>query len=286
MTIGNKSSTGAPPSASDIHHKRSLLRKVQVNPTYATSQLLVYWDPTDLGPFLGFNVYRTQSPVTYEGVSPLNGSPLKVLYFLDKQVPVTAAHFYYTVTGIHMDGTEIQLDEPVTLLDGSSSGRRITTISPYRIFREFVRRKSLIQQNTGDSVLLLVRLQAGQRCPSCFNGEYEQSSRKDCIDCYGTSWKGGYELVSDVSVSFRSNQETLRLLAQGLTLDAMPDFWLPPYPLIRNGDVLVKKSGLRYQIDNVDYNYCQGVLTEMSGKYIQLPLTDPVYGFDLVADFS
>lgn len=93
-----------------------------------------------------------------------------------------------------------------------------------------------------------------ERCPTCYEamGEiaevYGQPSKNKCLDCFGTSFEGGFKALivrpAIFSDSDESESVTKRGLAhpQTLSIDSTPDF------RIRTGDYCFRATGERYYL--------------------------------------
>lgn len=93
-----------------------------------------------------------------------------------------------------------------------------------------------------------------ERCPTCYEsmGEiaevYGQPSKNKCLDCFGTTFEGGFKalIVRPAIFSDSDENETLtkRGLAhpQSLSIDSTPDF------RIRTGDYCFRATGERYYL--------------------------------------
>ena len=256
--------------------------RVWVESSLEHGRLVVYWTPkpfdTNRYP-TGWNVYRAISPDMAVGspqVEKLTSSPVAIPMFIDSSVDTrVAAHWYYLVTEVFSNGEELRLDKPVTL-NQWFGGEDRETLSPVRIYREFKRRKHIVLDRTAERVDFLVRRRAGTRC-SCYQTDYESILDSKCKQCYGTGWVRGYELLRSVKCRILSITEVLKLQPKGLVFDSKPKAWLVDFPIARNGDVIVRRNGERYEIDQVDPVIHQGVLTEQNFSLVSLPEMHPIY---------
>lgn len=275
---------------SDARAFKSLTNKrVWVERPFDRNELDVYWLPPvfrrDIHP-KGYNVYRSQCPLPVIGQDNVEG-PLNTLglvtvtMFQDTTVDVYSPEvWYYIVTQVLEDGREVAIEEPVTIHNylHNPLGRRTKTISMPRVFLEYKRRKHIILSNDAEYVDILMRRQSGTRC-SCYDPSYESAGNSACPDCYGVGWDGGYVSLRDVLMRVYSVKETLERQPDGLKLKSNPTGWLVDFPILRAGDVVVRKNGERLEISNVDFNIHQGILTEQGFDLFLYEPTHPVYGF-------
>lgn len=263
---------------------------VRVESPLRQNELDIYWTPrhgnNDRYP-VGYNVYRLTAP-QFTPATPnavkLNTAVVTVAMYRDTTVDTQRhSHPYYVVTEVFADGSELPLAPPATLYTHNNSlGRRFTMMSPPRIYREFRRRKHIILDNTAEIVDILIRRASGTRCP-CFNCEYGQSSDTNCPQCFGTGWERGYELLRDVPARVMSLQEVLMLQPQGIKLKSNPRGWLVDFPILRNGDVFIRRNGLRMEVNSIEYMDHQGILTHQDFDLVDLPLGSIVYNYDVTA---
>jgi hypothetical protein len=245
----------------------------------------VYWVPMQVAgkTLVGHNVYRHITPLfgsTDPGVVKLNTSLVGVPLWRDLTLDMTRKQqFYYLVTQVFSDASEIPLDRPVNIDEQRSNlGSKFKNHSMSRIFTEWKRRKYKILERTSEKVQVLIQRTSGPRC-DCFDPKYEQPKYGNCTECYGTGFLRGYELINDVSCRVLKHTEVLKLQPQGLVLNANPKGWLVDFPLFRNGDVIARRNGRRYEVNSVDYIIHQDVLTEQTFELVQLPDTHVVYSF-------
>lgn len=276
----------AQPSHSALAERRLTPNAVWVESPLRHDELDVYWHPRqhpDNRYPVGFNVYRLKTPqmrFTSPGAVKLNTTLVTIPLFRDLAAPTRRRdHVYYVVTEEFDDGTELSLSDPVTIgLGFNPPGRRRKNISMPRIYQEFRRRKYLILENTAEMVDLLIRKKSGTRCP-CFNCEYEASESTRCADCFGVGFQGGFELLRDVLCRVMNINEVLSLQPQGIVFKTNPRGWLVDFPLLRNGDVVVRRNGDRVEVNAVDYMYHQGILTHQDFDLIDLPTNSVIYDF-------
>lgn len=96
-----------------------------------------------------------------------------------------------------------------------------------------------------------------KRCSVCFSTNrtsmaYDQSPNQSCSNCYGTTFHGGYRaIVYRPAIISDQNAETAdtrrgELETDSVSLQTSADFFS------RTGDFLLRKSGQRYQMQQMD----------------------------------
>lgn len=263
---------------------------VWVESPLSINTLVVYWTPQVVtGKTLnGHNIYRHIIPRFNPGdpgVVQLNVDGLvTVPLWVDKTVDMSRKQqFYYLLTQHFTDFTEIPIDYPVSLNEArSNAGERQRNINMPAIYQEWRRRKGIILDKTAEQVQYLVQRTSGARC-ECFDPKFEHVTYGNCVNCYGTGFQRGYELLPDVKMRVLQHQEILRLKPAGLELSANPKCWIVDFPMLRNGDVVCRRNGLRYEVDSTDVTIHQNILTEQNAELIALPQNHLIYTFPLVA---
>lgn len=237
--------------------------------------------------FVGWNVYRSPEPcsdLTSSSLTLLTSSPIGVAFLVDPVEAPTGVFGLpsYLVTQVDSGG-EHTIDRPVQVGDTSDpkrQGRRFPIISMPRVFAEFRRRKQLLLDLNGERVTVLVRRLGGRRCPDCFSGQFESPAKADCRTCWGTGWDRGYEALTDVPMRISSIEEALKLQPPGLVFASNPKGWSVGFPLLRQGDVVVRPmAGKRYGVQKVDLTVHQGILTGQDFDLVDFEPSDPIYGF-------
>lgn len=279
-------------------YNEALLRtyglKVYVENPFSRNELDVYWAPdaplVGYGSRIGFNVYRARSPQPSASPEWVNLTPVPVTatVFQDLTVDLsTNAIWWYRVEEVYLTLPSTYFYRDVEVPVNQNSFVNGFGVEPYpditvpQVTREWRRRKYIMLNRNAELSALLVRKVAGTRCV-CFDREYESTQKAtDCPSCYGTGWEGGYEVLRDVLIRIVPINESLKLQPDGLILDSNPKFWLVDFPLIRDTDILVRRNGLRYQTQDMEYLTTQGILTEQTGSLIKLESTHVVYGFSI-----
>lgn len=254
--------------------------KVWVQRPHRLDEIDVYWTPTDSYPS-GYNVYRSQNPAgPLNQMTKLNTTLLTIPFYRDQTVDAERLPFYYYVVAEVMgSGDETPLNDPVSLQSFYwHNARREQTITMPRIYAEFIDRKYFMLRNNAEVVDLLLRKVAGERCPS-YNPEYEQSI--PCPLCYGTGWIGGYDIVRDVMVRIVPSTQNYLMTPYGLAMKIQPQAWLADWPLLRNGDTIVRADATRYVIENLALTMHQGVITEQSFQLAYVDPSFPVYDVEV-----
>lgn len=253
-----------------------------------SKQNVVFWNVPVPMPktFQGFHVYRSPQPTT-DLTSPtlerLTTAPVGVPFFIDAQ-PASEPFGVpsYLVTGLNT-GQEWVLEGGVAVGDNTDDdryGRRFPILSMPRIYKEFRRRKDILLGLNSERVVFLIRRLAGKRCPECFQGAYETSGRADCGNCFGTGWDRAYEPV-EALCRVGTLEEALRLQPAGLEFASSPKGWHVGFPLVRQGDVVVRLDGKRYEVQRISLTVHQGIITGQDYDLVAYDPNHPIYNFPI-----
>ena len=136
------------------------------------------------------DVYRAESPVSgmsyYEVVT--SGISANDYSYIDTDVEqlLDRPWFYkLKLTNTSTLATDYQPTAPAFLKD----------TTPDRVFREIVRRKTIILNNSrysGRDFRIFKKRSWGTHCSSCWDASLQRSTDSDCLVCYGTGWINGY----------------------------------------------------------------------------------------------
>jgi len=230
----------------------------------------VHWIPQNRMA-LGYNIRRSLVFRSLPEMTLLNAVPVTIPFYRDQTIEMrNLTEYWYAVTEVMGDGTENSLGDPVSMQSFfTHSARRHETISIPRILQEYVRRKLLILDNDAERVMILIRKTAGPKC-GCYSETYEQG--RVCPRCFGIGYEGGYEILRDILLRILPLNQNVKLSSWGLAVQSAPPAWLADWPLLRNGDVVIRADGLRWTIRDLALIITQGILTEQT---MQLDLVDP-----------
>ena len=122
---------------------------------------------------------------------PLQGGQIRVSYtYISNYIQTDINRkIYYKVTTVAQDRDTLAISE--TPLN------QCEAVSPYDmekidwIWAESIRRVRWILEQAGERVQVFIRKWSGVRC-GCWDEQY-LTSKEDCLKCYGTGYKIGYE---------------------------------------------------------------------------------------------
>jgi hypothetical protein len=176
-----------------------------------------------------------------------------------------ATQTFYTVVPVDSVGNELH---PVGAL-GSEVRSIMDVDSMDYMQREMVRRNAWIFEQVGEPSWLLIRKTKGEVC-GCVNPETGEA-KTACPACFEIGIVGGYYGPLDI-LFIDPDQGLLRTTEEGgVKVERTSRSYLGPSPIVKNGDIIVRKNGERLVIGNLTYKSPRGVLLQQEFDCILLP---------------
>lgn len=120
---------------------------------------------------------------------------------------------------------------------------------------------------SGEQVLFYQRRWTGTRCPNWdpVRKQHSQDMVYPNDTCYGTGFVGGYYRALPIYMSQVSAvQKQIILQEEGQKVVYTPKSWSLHEPTFRNGDLIVRRDGVRFWVTNVTPTMWRGkVLRQM-----------------------
>lgn len=130
-----------------------------------------------------------------------------------------------------------------------SSGGTSLSATPDLIAIEMARQESIkLQEFSGRRVWVYPRRKTGQRCPVCYDRVTGRQMRADCINCYGTTWVGGYHPPIAVYAQIQSSMDVT--VRTPTSVHEVQDtlLKLSNYPELDNKDLIVELENKRWVV--------------------------------------
>jgi len=201
--------------------------------------------------------------------------------------------YYFLATGVHGESYAVNWTLPSGLVTPATPVDADAYFAPIpdpehshsnvaRLTREHVRRVMLTLRQHGERTILFRRKISGTQC-KCYSGTLNDVLR-DCSDCYGTGFVGGYDLYPRILFRFIPAGTKLSANEFGIMVDTSPRAWMFIVPEITDRDMLVRTlpvGRLRaYEIHNVTRKPLEGpsaveIIQEFSLK--QMEAYEPIY---------
>ncbi len=262
----------------DVLPYKKLVRVERTLDTNGVFYQLITWEDVIPGipDITGWNVYISTNRTNW---TRLNEEPLTTNFYRYR-LTLQKGYYYYKVTYISNSQGEESLDQvpPVTELDEDIDGfqDRLKWIT-----LEHLRRLNLLLEMKGELCYLLIRKRYGQPCPHCFDGWSVASTKEDCPHCFGTGFEGGYNVFKG-RFHIAAGDEKLAETEAGWNLTMNPRVWIVDYPIVREGDILVRRGDFqRYWIQSIGRQVQQSKLLMQLFSISLIEETHPIYGFSL-----
>jgi len=232
----------------------------------------IFWNANPEPDVVGYNVYRNGAAETTQVVK-LTPTPIALTQYRDTTATQKInTKYYYTVTAVNNLAEESPVQVPVTQVQEASSP------TFYRL-NEMVRRHNIaLNKLAGEEVYYWVRRTFGPRC-SCWDPSRGQSYNVHCTDCYGTSYQGGFVALGWVKAIIDPPSTLMRIADMGWLMDGRSSIFVANFPLMKNGDLIVRKNNKRYEVDDYKSYPWQGQITAQVSKLTEIePRNYQVFG--------
>jgi len=253
---------------------------ISISSPKGPGQLLVVWDgvnnpdkdkvsisPETLIGRVEYNIYRSLSlgGIFYK----LNTHHLSQPRYEDNNVsknPNTQYFYKVSTVAIMGDGVtkvEGKLSDPITF--------QIPTEN--RWFKKINERNMWILKNTGIIMDVYRRKTEGERCSFCYD-EIRAQGDPDCTNCFGTTFEGGYEPMTQIYIRQKPTTEQLQLTAQGYVPDNNPGAWTISSIELTNRDLMFNPFGKLFSVMNGNISHAAGYMFHQELQLKELDPTD------------
>lgn len=244
-------------------------------------QLLVVWDkvrnPDDslmrgnkaLITEVKYNVYRG---ISLGGIFyKMNQILLSQPRFEDKQVnrnPNTQYFYKVSTVAIYDDGEIVEGELSVPIIF------HIPTTNKW--FKKVNERNMWILKNTGVLMDLYIKKTEGERCSNCWDPIRAQAD-SDCMVCFGTTYEGGYEPMTQLYVRQKPAIQQLDLTSYGYSPNSNPGAWTISNLKLSNRDLFINPEGKIFSITSSSVSHAAGYLFHQELTMKELDPTDRLY---------
>lgn len=199
--------------------------------------------------------------------NPEDVSEVKIVYQkLINQVNLyLSTQTFYTIVPVDSEGVELHAPG----LPGSEIRGIMDVDSMDYMQREMVRRNAWLFEQVGEPAWLLIRKTKGEVC-GCVNHETREA-KTACRVCHETGFVGGYYGPLDFLFIDPDSSATRVLDEGGTKVERTSQSYLGPSPIIKSGDLIVRRNGERLVIGEVTYKSPRGVLLQQDFNVELLP---------------
>lgn len=189
------------------------------------------------GPF-NFSVLRSGSP---NGPFTVTASGLGNVYTYHDTTPLLVGNdkvVYYQI------------------ISGPFSSRVVSSLmtlprAKFLIWRKIINdEKVMLAKGNGIPIVVFKRRHWGVRCTKCYDAKTSRILVKNCLDCFGTAFEGGYFApLPTLGKLAPSSPGTDFTTDTSVPEVETANMFLHPYPLVRRGDLIVEPAtNIRWEV--------------------------------------
>lgn len=117
---------------------------------------------------------------------------------------------------------------------------------------EMIRLNSLLfKEYTGRPCLVYTKRTFGEHCSVCYDEVTHLQLTKNCEHCYGTGYARGYHFPIYAYINIGPDSRSITPSEVMVSAQANVQGRMSVYPLVKPGDLLVEREGLRWRVESV-----------------------------------
>lgn len=245
--------------------------------TVSPPKILVRWNflPGVKRQDYTIEIYRGEREVDLKPLVLIDGNEMS-MYF-DTSVSIINAQKFYFYSAIAKEkSTGASHQQEVTTWYGELDNETIYVVEE----QEF-----LHQDVVGIPTFILLERKDGPYCSECFDRVSKKRIKSHCATCYGTNYVGGYYAPLLKYVDFSPDVKSKIVQDLGEMQPGESQITLPPYPLLRSGDVIVEAvSGERHKVKRVQTAERRRIPLLQSAVVELIPRNDVCYSVPINLD--
>lgn len=219
--------------------------------------------------YLDLESNQLQDPVLPDFTA---GDKIYCTYYYGSRIVQVAFNrpYYYRVTTVARRKSDGRIVE--TRLPDTNVASNLQLDSKDYIWARANDYNQWVLEQAGEKNLFLLRKRSGERC-SCFDGVHGRG-RFDCPECYGTGYVGGYEGPFEAWCTPFEANKSLSHTDPGLALDMTYDLTILDPFLLNPGDLMVRRDGQRFEIQNTNPIGPRGTIRVQSASVSRMQESD------------
>jgi len=251
------------------------IRDMIVTPVYP-NKISVTWTVNNevANENYNFFLYITDDPTGRE-YTKVNTLPILNEYQYDFTIPIAFKQEYmYIILEVEVCGDK-QGTQPKSFTSKIS-------MNNLRIAKEIIRRKDLLRnQFSGIPCYIKKRKILGETCTECSDPVTGYRTKTNCLSCYGTMIKGGYNPSIKRVCEIVEGDRAINNTEIGVQ-EHINGLMLITYPLLFKGDIVIEKDrNKRWYVQSVQRNMIQTFPVDQKVNIRQLSPTDMEYKLDV-----
>jgi hypothetical protein len=238
-----------------------LINGIPVRPSRVIGSEGEIWLPMDP------SLLRDGSGATYPSWSLEQSQTIKIQYqkLVNNVNLYLSTQTFYTVVPVDAVGGELHLPGS----PGSEVRGIMDVDSMDYMQKRMVEYNAWIFEQVGEPSWLLIRKTKGDPC-GCVNPETHEA-KTACQICHETGFVGGYYGPLDFLFIDPDSEATVQLDEGGRKVERSSKSYLGPSPIIKSGDLIVRRNGERLIVGPVTYKSPRGVLLQQEYTAELLP---------------
>jgi len=114
----------------------------------------------------------------------------------------------------------------------------------------------LLESINNDDIWIFTRKKSKERCPQCWDAVRRQVNKDDCIYCFGSGYKDGYNSPIKTKWNYLSIPESLQHVVEYVeerAEDPAINVWVQVDVKLEPGDFIIDFKNNRFYIESVQY---------------------------------
>lgn len=208
---------------------------------------------------------------------PTSNSNIEISYVYNNLVlqddRLVDQRIFYKVTSVSQDGTETSIAEaPI------ASYQDLDALT--YIWKNIISKQKFLLEQAGEVAKVFIQRSAGVRCTQhdiLDRTLYGDDERRACKVCYGTGFEGGYIGPIDLLIANFDAATSYKRGNKGRRKTKSQETFTINYPVLRQGDIIVRQNGERYIIGPVRRKESNGLLLQQDFELHILQPSDLLY---------
>jgi len=200
----------------------------------------------------------------FDLVIPTDTSEIKISYtynsvYLQRNVDFDQ-RIYYKVTSVTASGKETPLEQAYLASYQDMEGLTY-------IWANIVTKQNFLLDQGGERAWVFIQRSAGEPCPEHDHQDvetYGDEKWRNCKTCFGTGFDGGFIGPFEVQLAPFDAEISYKHSNKGRVVSKNNESFLTNYPVVRQGDLIVRQNGERYMIGPVKRKEPNGILVQQN----------------------
>ena len=205
----------------------------------------IYWDLEDsFDDVLAYEFVVERADSEFGPYHPVSSSLIDKYHFRDGSV--RGRHSYYNK--IYYRVVIKNRETGASVAYPKEGGFRLEA-KPDLVALEMARMNNLkLKEFSGRKVWVFPKRKSGQRCSVCFDPVAQRKLKSQCLNCYDSTWVGGYHApVETYALIISPNEQTIHANF-GNVENENTSLQIGNYPELFEGDIIVEAENVRWRV--------------------------------------